>query len=278
LGQIQLFLDAVTHKLRRFTMSSFRIRHISLLLLLSCSTALTAFAGKPTSYPTVSLTVTANANQTFDPLTGTPTNIVSDGALGVPAPYIDGQKGVCASFNATGDLTVDFDCNSVSPPRELGLYLTLPLAPPSDGSWGCTPVPSSISPNNPAGYTNHLATSQLTSGPNSAPFQAMKQYSSGDASTIYYVQIYIATKLSSTTAYRLNYHLPTFPDATYASLAQVRRTSSTQWIIESAPSSTLTGNPPNAAMLVEDITARNKSTTTECGFYSVPFSFTLDQK
>jgi hypothetical protein len=49
--------------------------------------------------------------------------------------------------------------------------------------------------------------------------------------------------------------------------------SATEWVIESAPTSEL--GFANAAMLVQEITAKHFDQATECGFYQVPFSFTL---
>jgi hypothetical protein len=253
------------------------MRNITLPLLLTCSSALTTLAAKPNSYPTVSLKVTVNTSQQFDPLSGTATAVVPDSG----GQYIDGQNGVCASFNSLGDLIVDFDCNNVSLPRQLGLNFPAPLAPPTGGTDVCTP-PIAISPSNPP-HTNHLGTSKATDKLTAA-FQAMANYD-GTASTTYYIQIFIATQLSDTsqTAYRLNYHgtfWSMFPDAALASYAQVRRMSNTQWVVEPVTQSGLTGigNPPNVAMLVWETSTKHTSTTTECGFYQVPFSFTLDQK
>ena len=250
------------------------MRKLTLLSLVFWSTAL-AFGAKPSSYPTVSLKVTVNTSQQFDPMFGTATAIVPDPS----GQYTDGENGVCASFGSQGDLNVNFDCNTASPARQLGLNFPAPLAPPTGGTNVCTP-PITISPGNPP-HVNHLGTSKATDKATAA-FQAMQVYD-GTAPTIYYIQIFVATQLSDTsqTGYRLNYHGTTwsmFPDAGLASYAQVRRLSNTQWVVESVAPSTLPGNPPNAAMLVWATTVKHQSTATECGFYQVPFSFTLDAK
>jgi hypothetical protein len=101
--------------------------------------------------------------------------------------------------------------------------------------------------------------------------------------TIYYVQFFIGTQFSDAnqTAYHLNYHRTAstpFPgDAKLASYAQVRRMSATEWIVEPVQPSALNGHP-NVAMVVWLTSTNNQATSTECGFYQVPFSFTLDQK
>jgi hypothetical protein len=87
--------------------------------------------------------------------------------------------------------------------------------------------------------------------------------------------------MTGTSAYRLDYDTGAdFPtDGAQASPALVYPVSTktgTQWVIESAPSSGLPGSPGNAAMLVQEITSKHTVQTTECGFYQVPFSFTLD--
>jgi hypothetical protein len=104
----------------------------------------------------------------------------------------------------------------------------------------------------------------------------MTIYPSG--STVYYVQLVINAVFSNPNpSYRLNYHWTgTFNDANLASYAQVRRLSLTQWVVESAsnPSSSL----PNTAMLVSITATHHQAVVTECGLYTVPFSFTLDQQ
>ena len=251
------------------------MRNLTMLLFLTCSIALTALAARPTSYPSVSLKVTVNTNQQYSQPAGTATDVSSDGA----GPYIDGQAGVCASLNTTGDLIVDFDCASASTSRRLGFNLATFLAHPTGGASACNP-PLTISPSNSPAYTNHLGTAKATDRP-AAAFQAMTADPTG--ATVYYIQIFIATKFSDTsqTAYRLNYHgttWSTFPDAALASYAEVRRLSATEWVVEPVAPSALTGVPPNAAMLVWETSTKHSSTTIECGFYQVPFSFTLDQK
>jgi hypothetical protein len=249
------------------------MRNTILSLFLTCSTAFTALGARPTNYPTVSLKVTVNASQQFDTAA---TDILSDGA----GAYADGQNGVCATLNGNGDLIVDFDCLTVSTPRQLGLNLAAFLAPPTGGTNACTP-PLSISPGSLPGYVNHLSTAQPTDQ-STAAFQAMKTYD-GTAATVYYIEMFIATKFSDTsqTVYRLNYHgvvWSSFSDASLASYVQVRRITNTQWVVEPVAPSGLAGNPANAAMLVRETTTKHQSTTTECGFYQVPFSFTLDQR
>ncbi len=92
----------------------------------------------------------------------------------------------------------------------------------------------------------------------------------------------IATKLlndPSQTAFRVNYHgVQSFADGVNSSYAQVRRLSATQWNVEPVTPSALSGNPINAGMVVHQTTSRNKTTITHCGFYQVPFSFTLTAK
>jgi hypothetical protein len=253
------------------------VRTSVLLLLVAGSTALTTAAGAQPHFNTVSLKVTVNANQQFAPLTGNPTDVSPD-SLG---QYVDGQNGVCASLNTDGDLIIGFDCATASTPRRLGLNLVTFLANPTGGIDICTP-PTTISSNNPpVAYTNNVATATATDMP-TAPFQTMNVYD-GTAATIYYIQLFLNYSFSdaSQTTWRLNYHRTTsstFADAALGSYAEVRRLSSTQWVVEPVTPSRLTGNPPNAAMLVWQTSTRHSSTITECGFYQVPFSFTLDQK
>jgi hypothetical protein len=260
---------ATGHTNRGFTHSAL------LLMLLSCSTALTAPAGAQQHLNTVSLKVTVNPNQQFDPLTGNATDVTSD-SLG---PYIDGQNGVCASLDSNGDLIINFDCAKTSTPRRVGLNLTTFLANPTGGTDTCTP-PTSISTSNPpVAYTNYVAPATATNMPTST-FQNMSVYD-GTAATIYYIQLFLNYSFSdaSQTTWRLNYHRTTsssFADAAQGSYAEVRRLSPTEWVVEPVTPSSLTGNPPNAAMLLETTSTRHSTTTTECGFYQVPFSFTLD--
>ena len=238
------------------------MRNATMLLFLACSTALSTFAAHPPSPSPVSLKVTVNPTQLFS-TPGTPTDVSADGSR----PYIDGQDGVCASITSGGYLSIDFDCASASTPRWLGFALG------TDSSVGCTPTPPSvISPSASADDSNIV--SRPATDQNSAAFQSMAIYN-GDATTIYYIQLVINAVFSGNLpSYRLNYHWTgTFPDATLSSYAQVRRLSSTRWVVESA-------SIPNAnlAMLVSTSITRHQSVTTECGLYTEPFSFTLDQQ
>ena len=247
------------------------MRNTTLLLFLT--TTYTMLGARPPSFPEVSLKVTVNTSQQFDV---SATNIFSDGA----GAYVDGQNGVCANLNSHGDLIVSFDCLGVSTPRQLGLNLATFLAPPTGGTNTCTP-PLMISPGSTPPYVNYLQTAQPTDKPTAA-FQAMQTYD-GTAATVYYIQMLIGAVLSDTsqTAYRLNYHgtvWSSFPDAALASYVQVRRITSTQWVVEPVAPSGLAANPVNVAMLAWETTTNHRSTTSECGFYQVPFSFTLDQK
>jgi hypothetical protein len=252
------------------------MRSATLILVLACSIVLTNAAGAQTHLKTVSLKVTVNANQEFAPLTGNPTDVSAD-SLG---QYIDGQNGVCASLDTNGDLIIGFDCATASTPRRLGLNLVTFLANPTGGTDICTP-PTTISPNNPpVAYANNVATAGATDMP-TAPFQTMNVYD-GTAATIYYVQVFLNYSFSdaSQTTWRLNYHRTTsstFADAAFGSYAEVRRLSGTEWVVEPVTPSRLAGNPPNAAMLLWQTSTRHSTTITECGFYQVPFSFTLDQ-
>lgn len=244
------------------------MRNITLSLLLTFSAALAAHGGSGSS---LSLQVTVNPFQQYAS-PGIPTVVQSDGQ----GAYTDGQGGVCASISSTGVLTIAFDCQSVSFPRRLS-FVSFPssaLAPPSSGIYGCSASQSTFTPP----YTNRIGAGAAQG---STAFQAMALYDSSNLSTVYNVQVFVATQLSTsggTTAYRLDYdYTAEFSDGALASPAQVRRLSKTEWVVESAPSSNL-GNSPNAAMLVEQTTTKHSSSTNECGFYQVPFSFTLDQK
>lgn len=253
------------------------MRKLTLLSLVFWSTALT-FGAKPTSYPVIPLKLTVNATQQFDPLTGTATIVSSDGN----GQYVDGQDGVCASLDDYGNLIIHFNCKSSSTPRRLGWYVPTQLAPPTSPSAPCTILYPVTSPSNPTpAYTNNITTVQATDK-TTAAFQVMQTYD-GTSNTIYYIQFFIGTAFSDAnqTTYRLNYHRTNgyFPtDAAMASYAQVRRMSATQWVLESVTPSGLSGTPPNVAMLMWLTTQHNQSTATECGFYQVPFSFTLDAK
>ena len=201
------------------------MRNVTLLLLLTCSTALTTFAGKPnkpTGNSTISLQVTVNPFQQ----SGTPTVIQSDGQ----GTYSDGQGGVCATIASTGVLTIAFDCKSVSFPRRLSFasFPTSPLAPPSSGTYGCSATQSTFTPP----YTNRIGAGPDQGG---TAFQAMTVDPTGSPLC---VQVFIATQLSTssgtTTAYRLDYDYPVeFSDGALASPAQVRRLSATEWVVES---------------------------------------------
>lgn len=264
-------MNTTDHSTRR------SMRSATLILLLACSIVLTNAAGAQTHLKTVSLKVTVNANQEFAPLTGNPTDVSPD-SLG---QYIDGQNGVCASLDTNGDLIISFDCATASTPRRLGLNLATFLANPTGGTNVCTP-PTTISPDNPpVAYANSVATATTTDMP-TAPFQSMAVYD-GTAATTYYIQLFLNYSFSdaSQTTWRLNYHRTTsstFADAALGSYAEVRRLSSTEWVVEPVTPSGLTGNPPNAAMLLWQTSTRHSTTITECGFYQVPFSFTLYQK
>jgi hypothetical protein len=249
------------------------MRNITLVLFLACSTALTTFAAP--GLPVVSLKVTVNTTQQFSTPPGTPTDVLSDGH----GQYIDGTNGVCASFDKQGDLIINFSCQSASPLRQLGLGSSLFLAPPTGDTNPPCLLPSSIVPGSSPSYTNNILTTQATSPMNTAAFQSMTVDSSGN--TVYYVSFFIGTAFSNASQIRLNYHRTAstdFPtDAALASYAQVRRLSATEWVVESVTPSTLNGDP-NVAMGVTVASTRHSSTSTECGFFQVPFSFTLDQK
>jgi len=251
------------------------MHNITLLTFLVCTLAMAPV--KAGHLKSVSLKVTVNATQQFDPLTGTATDISPD-SLG---QYLDGQQGVCANFDTSGDLIINFDCVTSATPRRLGLNLGTFLVLPTGGTNACSP-PSIISSNNPpVAYTNYLATAGATNMPTAA-FQNMTIYD-GTPATIYYVQMFLNTQFSdaSQTLYRLNYHQTlssAFPDAALGSYTQVRRMSATEWVAEPNAPSGIAGNPPNAAMLVWVTSTGHSSATSECGFYQVPFSFTLDQQ
>jgi hypothetical protein len=214
-----------------------------------------------------------NANQQFSTPPGSPTGVSSDGH----GQYIDGTNGVCASFDKQGDLLINFACTSASPPRQLGLYPTF-LSSVGETNPPCV-LPSSIVPGSSPSYTNNILTTPATSPTNTAAFQSMTPDSSGN--TVYYISFFIGTAFSGGSQIRLNYHRTAstdFPtDAALASYAQVRRLSATEWVVESVTPSTPNGDP-NVAMGVTVASTRHSSTSTECGFYQVPFSFTLDQK
>jgi hypothetical protein len=247
------------------------VRNITLLLLLACSTELTTFAAHQQGLSAVSLNVTVNTNQ-FDPstgfLTGTATDVSSDGQ----GQYINGQKGVCASVDTQGDLNLNFDCTTFTTPRWLGLIFGTYDSTTNE----CLPAPPSTDLRAALGpYTNNIVSRQAT-GQTTNAFQNMTIDASG--STVYYVQLVINAVFSNPSpSYRLNYHWTgTFNDANLASYAQVRRLSFTQWVVESA--SNPSSSSPNTAMLVSVTSTRHSSTTLECGLYTVPFSFTLDQQ
>jgi hypothetical protein len=250
-----------------------------LAMLLAGATTLTVASGGSPKVPPVPLKITVNATQQFDPLTGTPTYVTSD-SLG--PYYIDGQNGVCAKLNDLGLLYIMFDCSSVSTPRHIGVVLTNFLANPTGGTNTCAPPPS-ISPDNPPiAYTNYLLTSEATDMPTTA-FQNMLQYDSTNPKTIYYMQLDFNYKMSDSTntVWNLDYHKTineSFADAALGSYAEVRRLSPTRWVVESVTPSHLGQNQPNAAMLIWTTSSQHSSTRTECGFYQVPFSFTLDAK
>jgi len=253
--------------------------NFALLMFLACSTALTtAAAGKPSPTPRpqpISLKVTVNAYQQFSTSSGNLTVVTAD-SLG---PYFDGQSGVCASLDTNGDLIINFHCTKTSTPRRLGLLPINYIAPPTGEANPYCAVPT-LSPSNPPVDTNYISTWQATDTPGTSTmaFQNMA------VGTTYYVQFDIWYFLSNTpeTDWVLSYHRTagsTFPgDAAKASYAQVQRTSKTEWVVEPATPSGITGAPTNVAMLVEETSGHGKSTNTECGFYTVPFSFTLDQQ
>jgi hypothetical protein len=260
------------------------MRNTIFLLLIAGSVELTARGDHGSS---ISLTVTVNQYQQYASL-GLPTVVQSDlqnPQTHVPIPYTDGQNGVCASIASTGVLTIDFDCQGVSSPRRLD-FTNFPMslfAPPSPpGSSTCSASESTFTPP----YTNRIGAGAASGG---TPFQSMKIYPS-ETTTPYNVEVFIATQLPTTSgttnAYRLDYdYNAEFADGALASPAQVWRLSETEWVVESAPSSSIpipntSTNPPstypNAAMLVEQSTTKHMSNTAECGFYQVPFSLTLD--
>jgi hypothetical protein len=250
------------------------MRNIALLMFLVCSTALTTTAAGQTRLKAVSLKVTVNAYEQ----TGTATAVSPD-ALG--PSYIDGQNGVCASLDTNGDLIINLSCKGNSTSRQLGVDLGAFIALPTGGIYSCTP-PTIISPSNPPVYTNWISTWAVTDATNPTAAPAFQNMNVGQ---IYYVGLTIATGFSdpSQTIYFLSYHRTDgiYPvDAALASYAQVRRMSLTQWVVEPVTPSRLNSNP-NVAMLVEETTktARHQSTTTttECGFYQAPFSFTLEK-
>ena len=239
------------------------MRSIAIPLILTCSAAL-ALAGHGSG---TSLQITVNSPQTFAS-PGLTTLIQSDGS-----PYINGSDGVCATMSANATtLTLELDCSSSSKPRQLtfpyGPFPGAPIAPPTgQSSYGCAPSPNPPAPTSP--YTNKILVGVTTA------FQSMQ------VGTVYGAQIVFATQsttMTGTSAYRLDYDTGAdFPtDGAKASPALVYRVSATEWVIESAPSSGLPGSPGNAAMLVQEITSKHTVQTTECGFYQVPFSFTLD--
>lgn len=243
----------------------------ALLMFLVCATALTSIAAGQSRLTAVPLKVTVNAQQTFYPMAGTATNVTPD-ALG--PLYVDGVNGVCASLDTHGDLIVNLSCKGNSASRQFGVNLGTSIAPPTPPATSCNAPNPTISPSNPPLYTNWISTWQAADM-NTAAFQKMTVDPTGN--TVYYVQFSIMTVFydASRTIYYLNYrrtdNFPDFPDTALTSYAQVRRLSLTQWVVESAT--------PNTAMLVEHISKttghQTTTTTTECGFYTVPFSFTL---
>ncbi|MEO8100077.1 MAG: hypothetical protein ABI811_20425 [Acidobacteriota bacterium] len=257
------------------------MRHF-MLLLLACSAALTTLGAQPASKggskppaPTaVPLIVTVNNTQTYPPSgPGTvQSNVQSDGR----GSYTDGTEGVCATLDTSGQLHVDLQCNSAANPRVLYLFGVSPvaLAPPTNGSYSCT-VPNLAN----TAHLNHFQGVPATDLASPA-FQNMTVDATGN--TVYLIQVMIASKLlndPSQTAFRVNYHgTQSFSDGLKSSYAQVRRLSATQWNVEPAAPSALPGNPINAGMLVHETTVKNRTTITECGFYQVPFSFTLTAK
>ncbi len=267
------------------------MRNIALLTFLVCSTAWTATAAaKPAPKPAVvSLKVTVNANQQYSTPTGIPTSVTSDTVGQYPYQYIDGQNNVSANLDSNGNLVINLSSaggkkgNSTS--RQLGLYLGAAIAPPTDGTYSCTP-PSTISPSNPPAYTNAISTWPVAdAGRPAAPaFQDMV------VGQTYYVGLEIATMFSDSgqTIYFLIYHrtdCDCFPaDAALTSYPQVRRTSQSpgHWVVEPVVPSGLSGAPPNVAMLIQNAVTSTAHQSirvkTECGFYQVPFSFTLDEQ
>jgi|SRR5215472_7072812 hypothetical protein len=229
---------------------------------------------KPASPTAVPLVVTVNNTETYAPSgPGTiQTNVQSDGR----GNYTDGAEGVCASLDTSGNLQVDLQCSSASDPRVLYLFGVAPvaLAPPTGGAYSCT-IPNLAN----TAHLNHFQGTAATDL--AAPaFQNMTVDATGN--TVYRIQFLIATQLlndPSQTAFRVNYHgIQTFSDGIDSSYAQVRRLSATQWNVEPLSPSALSGNPINAGMVVHQTTTKNKTTITECGFYEIPFSFTLTAK
>jgi len=244
------------------------MRNTLLPVLVACS-ALMAQAGHGSGGSGSSLQITVNLAQQY----ASPnllTVIQPDGA----GAYTNGTDGVCAtmSSNAT-TLTLELACSSEKNPR----YLKFPTSnypgtalamPTGDAAYGCPASAPATNPPAPASpYTNKILVGVGTA------FQSMTV-----GTTPYEAQITFATQSTTatgTSAYRLDYDTGAdFPsDGAKSSPALVYHISSTEWVIESAPTSEL--GLGNAAMLVEEITAKHSNNTTECGFYQVPFSFTL---
>lgn len=229
---------------------------------------------KPPAISAVSLVITVNSTQTYAPSgPGTvQTNVQSDGR----GSYTDGVEGVCADLDTKGELHVDLQCGSAANPRVLHLFGVYPvaLAPPTNGSYSCT-IPNLAN----SAHLNHFQGVPATDLASPA-FQNMTVDATGN--TVYRIQFMIATKLlndPSQSAFRVNYHgVQTFSDGIKSSYAQVRRLSATQWNVEPVTPSALPGNPVNAGMVVHQTATKNKTTITHCGFYEVPFSFTLTAK
>lgn len=253
------------------------MRNIMFVLLMAGSVELTARGDHGSS---ISLTVTVNpTNPTPKYPSRVPvvqTVVQQDGQ----GAYTDGQNGVCASIASTGVLTIAFDCQSVSSPRRLVFSTNFPtFSLPVPGAPICSASESTFLPpyTNTPPYTNRIGAGAASGG---TPFQLMTVDPRG--ATYYEVQVFIATQLPTTSgttnAFRLDYdYSAEFADGTLASPAQVRRLSETEWVVESALYSSIPiPSTPNVAMLVEQSTTKHSSTTTECGFYQVPFSLTLD--
>jgi hypothetical protein len=241
-------------------------------VLLACS-ALMAQPGHGPSGSGSSLQITVNSVQQYAS-PGLPTLILPDSA----GPYTNGSDGVCATMGSNATvLTLELDCSSEQNPRYLVFqssnYPGTPLAAPTgDSSYGCPASSPLTNPPSPAfPYTNKILVGVGTA------FQSMQ------AGIVYSAQITFATQSTTTTgtsAYRLDYDTGAdFPsDGANSSPAWVYAVgftngSATKWVIESAPVSQL--GPPNTAMLVQEIKAKHFDQATECGFYQVPFSFTL---
>jgi hypothetical protein len=182
-------------------------------------------------------------------------------------------------------LTLELDCSSAENPRYLvfpsstsstfSTYPGPPLAAPTgDSSYGCPASSPLTNPPSPAfPYKNKILVGVGTA------FQSMQ------GGIVYSAQVTFATQSTTTTgtsAYRLDYDTGAdFPsDGVKSSPAWVwavgfTNGSATEWVIESAQASQLGAKATYAAMLVQQITAKHFDQATECGFYQVPFSFTL---